>query len=418
MRVDLYSPQRYARAATFLPRPPCDFGVIIIELSKIPLKRYISVSFNEIIRRKPKSEVLFNLEVMITKMRSPTSAATIRIERPPELVCRLDARGRLIYINPQSAWAIGRKPAELIGKTLRTALPKGTDRDHLVEAVQTVIRKSKTVELQLPCSTTRAQRQFKCCLLPEVNAAGKVAAVTLIITDISELQKRAVASEAAREAKNALVSRMSHDLRTPLAGILNMLDLIGEDPQKNCTKENMDLVLEAGRQLKSMFNRTFEALQEQIPTQQVLDENTYPEREKSRGSLFDALARLGPLRVLIVEDNYINLLAFRQTLEQSGFIVQEAINGKEALASLQRESFDLVLMDVRMPVMDGLEATRRIRASDDRRLRQTKIIALTGCTLPDDRRRIMSAGVDGIITKPIDTGDLARALKQIFPEHS
>jgi CheY-like chemotaxis protein len=344
--------------------------------------------------------------------------AVTRIEHPPELVCRLDGQGDFIYINPQSAWTMRGNPSELIGHSLGVAIPKGTDRNRLLDALQAVIRIGKTIELQLPCRTTRGQRQFRCSLLPELNESGQVGAVTIIATDISELQQTFAAVEAARQAKKAYLSSMSHDLRTPLAGLLNMIDLIGEDPQKNCTQENVDLILEAGRELKTMFNQTIDALQDKSSPGQGSDPKPSAESGGVRNSLFEALVHLGPLRVLVVEDNYINLLAFRQTLEQSGFSVQEAMNGEEALACLQRDSFDLVLMDVRMPVMDGLEATRRIRSSADRRLRQTKVIALTGYTMPDDRQRIMAAGADGIITKPIDTDDLARTLKEIFPAHT
>ncbi len=350
-------------------------------------------------------------------MREPNpSHPRQRVSRLPELVCRIDPQGRFTYVNPRSCLAICLQPAQqLLGRAVHSAIVPGAGRDVWVEALQAVLDKAQTVQTELPCRTQRAEHQCKCAFLPEMTPAGEIAAVTVIATDF--LDQNALSDAAAdRRAKNAFMSNMSHELRTPLAGMLNLVELIGENPQKNCTGENIELILEAGQQLKSMISTLLNALQNESGV--VIDNRTKEPRKVPPGeSIIDALTHLGPLRVLVVEDNYINLLAFRQTLEQSGFSVQEAMNGEEALACLQREPFDLVLMDVQMPVMDGLEATRRIRASGERRLRETRVIALTGYSMSDDRQRIMQAGVDGIITKPIDTDDLTRTLKELFPRN-
>lgn len=137
----------------------------------------------------------------------------------------------------------------------------------------------------------------------------------------------------------------------------------------------------------------------------------------SRAPLGPAPARLsdlGPLRVLVVEDNFINLLSFSQMLENQGLLTQSASNGKQALDYLEQQSFDLILMDVKMPIMDGLEATRRIRGSHDPRISGTKVIALTAYALPQDRERIFAAGVDDIISKPIEIEELAGVLKRVL----
>jgi CheY-like chemotaxis protein len=126
------------------------------------------------------------------------------------------------------------------------------------------------------------------------------------------------------------------------------------------------------------------------------------------------LSSLGPLRVLVVEDNFINLLSFSQMLERYGFVIQSASNGKQALDYLQQQSFDLILMDVKMPIMDGLEATRRIRDSHDRRISGIKVIALTAYALPEDRQRIFAAGVDDIVSKPIEVEELASVLRRVL----
>jgi len=128
----------------------------------------------------------------------------------------------------------------------------------------------------------------------------------------------------------------------------------------------------------------------------------------------NGLAGLGPLRVLVVEDNFINLLSFSQMLERHGFQIRSAANGKQALDNVREQAFDIVLMDVKMPVMDGLEATRRIRSSTDRRVRETKIVALTAYAMPEDRKRILAAGVDDIVSKPIEVDELASVLTRVL----
>ncbi len=110
-------------------------------------------------------------------------------------------------------------------------------------------------------------------------------------------------------------------------------------------------------------------------------------------------ARLDGCAVLLVEDNSFNQQVGRELLHQAGAKVSVAGNGEEALAAMARERFDCVLMDVQMPVMDGLEATRRIR--QDPRLRDTLVIAMTANAGLEDRARCLQAGMDEFLSKPV-----------------
>ncbi len=113
-----------------------------------------------------------------------------------------------------------------------------------------------------------------------------------------------------------------------------------------------------------------------------------------------------PLRILLAEDNLVNQRIVMRLLEQCGHSVQLAGTGSEALASLDREHFDLILMDVQMPDMDGLETTAIIREREGRSGRYTPIIALTAHTMKGDRERCLKAGMDDYISKPIDAAKL------------
>jgi two-component system, sensor histidine kinase and response regulator len=120
------------------------------------------------------------------------------------------------------------------------------------------------------------------------------------------------------------------------------------------------------------------------------------------------------LRVLLAEDNAVNGRIAMRLLEKRGCEISLVVDGKQALDSLSTVDFDLVLMDLQMPVMDGLEATRQMRARGGRNGR-TPVVALTACAFLEDREHCMSAGMDDYIAKPIRPEELERVLARWAP---
>jgi CheY-like chemotaxis protein len=121
------------------------------------------------------------------------------------------------------------------------------------------------------------------------------------------------------------------------------------------------------------------------------------------------------LHILLAEDNLVNQrLAFR-LLEKKGHTVVVAHNGREALTILERERFDLALMDVQMPEIDGLEATLRIRQQERATGLHLPIIAMTAHAMKGDRERCLEVGMDGYISKPIQPAELFKVMAELIP---
>jgi signal transduction histidine kinase/DNA-binding response OmpR family regulator len=125
-------------------------------------------------------------------------------------------------------------------------------------------------------------------------------------------------------------------------------------------------------------------------------------------------APTGPLRILVAEDNAVNQKVALRLLDRLGYQADMAANGHEALDRLDRASYDVILMDVQMPGMDGLEASRAICARWPARQRP-RIIAMTAEAMEGDRERCLAAGMDDYIVKPVRLDELARALSRCRP---
>jgi signal transduction histidine kinase/ligand-binding sensor domain-containing protein len=162
---------------------------------------------------------------------------------------------------------------------------------------------------------------------------------------------------------------------------------------------------------------------------EMMGGRVWVESEAGRGSCFHFTARLGvsnqqPLtepvteglpgegragvsrKILVVEDNPVNQVVAVRLLEKRGHLVTVAADGREAVAAVRRERFDLILMDVQMPEMDGFEATAIIRQAETGTGRHVPIVAMTARAMKGDEERCRVAGMDGYLPKPIRSPDL------------
>jgi two-component system, cell cycle response regulator DivK len=120
--------------------------------------------------------------------------------------------------------------------------------------------------------------------------------------------------------------------------------------------------------------------------------------------------------ILIVEDELQNRKLFRDVLQYRGYIVFEAMNGKEGIALAKKHQPDLILMDIQMPVMDGLSATRILKQNET--TRDIMVVALTANAMPGDREKILEAGCHDYISKPFRLHEFLEKIKEYLSEDS
>ena len=122
------------------------------------------------------------------------------------------------------------------------------------------------------------------------------------------------------------------------------------------------------------------------------------------------------LKILLAEDNPVNALLIRELLRRRGHTIREVTTGTAAVAAMEEDTFDLLLTDIHMPGMDGIDATKAIRANEEKHgRRRTPIVALTADALETGKRACQGAGMDGFLTKPVDPAELEEMFLMLFP---
>ena len=126
------------------------------------------------------------------------------------------------------------------------------------------------------------------------------------------------------------------------------------------------------------------------------------------------VSQLKGMKILLAEDNLVNQKVMKRFLERWEVDMKVVNNGKEAVDALQECNFDMILMDLQMPEMDGYEATERIRKLDDPYKRKVPIVAITAAALKEVREHVYAAGMNDFVTKPFNPAELEQKLAQIF----
>jgi CheY-like chemotaxis protein/HPt (histidine-containing phosphotransfer) domain-containing protein len=171
--------------------------------------------------------------------------------------------------------------------------------------------------------------------------------------------------------------------------------VVAETPLGPEQRKCLDISRNAGENLLNMIDDIIDLSKTEACR---LDQKTAPEDQR-------------PLHILLVEDVEVNRLIIQFFLKQSPYTVDIAENGRVAVDRFQSGTYDLVLMDMQMPLMDGYDAVRTIRKwEEEHRSGRTAIIALTSYALKEEKQKSIDAGCDGHLTKPIDQAGLLRAI--------
>jgi len=225
----------------------------------------------------------------------------------------------------------------------------------------------------------------------------------------------------------------------PQSGQLALLHFEVRDSGIGIPKEQLTLILQPFRQGDESINRKYGGtglgLAISLQLVELMNGRLWVESEIGKGSKFHFTARFGraaaqkslpapqlamvpapplrSMRMLVAEDNKINQKLMTTLLERKGHLVTMAETGKEAVDLVEHHQFDLLLMDMQMPEMDGLEAARLIRESEQGTGRHLHIIAITASAMVGDKERCLAAGMDEYISKPIDANHLYSVIESL-----
>jgi CheY-like chemotaxis protein len=158
----------------------------------------------------------------------------------------------------------------------------------------------------------------------------------------------------------------------------------------------------------STFHFTILVQESQAPTARLGEEKV------AAPTLDPEMAKRQPLRILLAEDNIVNQKVALRLLDRMGYRADLAANGLEVIDALERQDYDVILMDIQMPEMDGLETSRQITTRWAGKNRPA-IIAMTASAMEGDREAALAAGMDDYVTKPIRVEELVGALSKVSP---
>lgn len=223
-----------------------------------------------------------------------------------------------------------------------------------------------------------------------------LAVLNFLLTALFQESKQAQKElESYDQKKSQFLLRLSHEMKTPLNGILGTAELLKDKVVTPELKSEVDTIIRTGQELDRLTMRILDFLQTgkeesvgppPLPPLPEVPQETHPSLEN--------------LEILVVEDNPLNLEITQRFLGQMGMKSEPASHGLEALEKISRKNYDLVFMDLSMPILDGYETTRRIRERQTTGKRPV-IVALTAHALEKEREKAKAVGMDDFLTKPI-----------------
>ena len=334
------------------------------------------------------------------------------IDLLPEGVVFLDAEGRYILWNKRYA-EIYHRSADLfssearLSDTLREGVARGDYPDAIGREEEWLA--TRLDKLLNPTGERHEQRLADGRWLMIEERRTSDGGVIGLRVDITQMKRQAAAledalhrAEVASRAKSEFVADMSHELRTPLNGVTGLVQVLEKTPLTKTQSALLQDIAASAAQLEKLVGG-------------LLDYgDAARETDTSPPSPVSHDAEGPPLRVLAADDNPTNRKVLELMLGAAGAEVISVENGQQAVEAWRAGAFDVVLMDLRMPVMDGLDAIRAIRKAEAPGLPRAPIIVISANTSPDDLRASDAAGADRHIGKPIRAEALFDAISGVL----
>ena len=334
------------------------------------------------------------------------------IDLLPEGVVFLDAEGRYILWNKRYA-EIYHRSADLFSSKARLSdtLREGVARGDYPDAIgrEEAWLAARMDKLLNPTGERHEQRLADGRWLMIEERRTSDGGVIGLRVDITQMKRQAAAledalhrAEVASRAKSEFVADMSHELRTPLNGVTGLLQALEKTPLTKAQSALLEDIAASAAQLEKLVT----GLLDYGDAARATDSSPpAPVAHDADGP---------PLRVLIADDNPTNRKVLELMLGAAGAEVVSVENGQQAVEAWRGGAFDVVLMDLRMPVMDGLDAIRAIRKAEAPGLPRAPIIVISANTSPDDLRASNAAGADRHIGKPIRAEALFEAISGVL----
>lgn len=322
----------------------------------------------------------------------------------PTLISLFDQDGRALFCNPAAFTAYGSETLAFADRFVQPPVA-----EDLRARALGGDRVSEVCEIR----TAHGNRWHHLVLTPVPDPVTGETSLLLSeqdVTDRIEAEQARVAAEqkaVMAEARQHFLSDMSHELRTPLNTILGFAEVMVHDTLPDRTLEQAGRIHEAGQRLLTLVNEMIIVSDQDVilPEAQV----TAPPPGVAPAAAAPVADDAATAAVLYVDDNENNRTLVATILATQGVQCDTADDGLQGLTAVERGDYALVLMDIAMPVMDGVEASRRIRALPGPR-GTVPIVAVTANTLPEQLATYAAAGIDDCLAKPINMVGLLTAV--------